>query len=196
MTGPLPIWMAGSGSITRWISCSSFSQFRRPFRSFSRASAPFSRSLMGSVSARPLPSCIISRGLAFPEAMRPRMRSRSPNLPRSVWVSSRISGFSVKYWTTSYRAFSSLRSMMGMASQLRSMRAPMGLEHLSRVCTSDTPSAPEALWKTSRLRRVNLSIHTNLASSMRPMVQMFLRPVCWVCSRYTSRAPALQMPSG
>ena len=73
--------------------------------------------------------------------------------------------------------------MMGMASHCRSRRAPMGLEHLSKVWTRDTPSAPEALWNTSRLRRVNLSIHTNLASSMRPIVQMFLSPLCWVCSR-------------
>ena len=72
---------------------------------------------------------------------------------------------------------------MGMASHERSMRAPIGEEHLSRVSTSDTPSRPEALWKTSRFRRVNWSIQTNFASSIRPMEQMFLRPVCWVCSR-------------
>ena len=64
------------------------------------------------------------------------------------------------------------------------------------VSTSDTPSRPDAAWKISRLRRVNGSIHTNLASSMRPRVEMFRRPTCCVCSRYTIRAPAAHSPSG
>ena len=49
--------------------------------------------------------------------------------------------------------------------------------------TNDTPSPPTEELNISRFLIVNLSIHTNLSSSIREIEQMFLRPVCCVCSR-------------
>ena len=74
-------------------------------------------------------------------------------------------------------------SIIGIASQLLRSLAPIGEVHLSMTLTSDTPSPPAAELNISRFLIVNLSIHTNLSSSMREIEQMFLSPVCWVCSR-------------
>ena len=74
-------------------------------------------------------------------------------------------------------------SIIGIASQLRRSLAPIGDEHLSMTLTNDTPSPPTEELNISRFLIVNLSIHTNLSSSIREIEQMFLRPVCCVCSR-------------
>ena len=61
--------------------------------------------------------------------------------------------------------------------------APSGEEHRSMTSTSDVPSAHDAGAKISRLRKVNLSSHTKLPSSMREIEQRWLMPVLWFCSR-------------
>ena len=68
-------------------------------------------------------------------------------------------------------------SKMGSDSHSRSRRLPMGDAQRSRTSTRLVPSVPALLWKISRLRKVKRSIQTKLPSSMRPMLQMFLRPV-------------------
>jgi len=85
---------------------------------------------------------------------------------------SAASGLPTKYSTTSYLEFIASVSMRGMASHSRSILDPMGVQQRSMASTRLTPSFPALLWNTSRLRSVNLSIHTNLFSSMREMEQM------------------------
>ena len=63
-----------------------------------------------------------------------------------------------------------------MASQLLRSRAPIGEEHLSITEISGTPSPPAEDEKISRFLNVNLSIHTNLASSIREIEQIFFSP--------------------
>ena len=74
-------------------------------------------------------------------------------------------------------------SMTGIASQFLSIREPIGEEHLSMTLIRETPSPPAEESKSSRLRMVNLSIQTNLSPSILEREQMFLSPVCRVCSR-------------
>ena len=190
MTSPFPMAAAASWVNVSVIALSSSEQ--SPMEAVSSASGaqtpdavpcPEHNFLIGSNWARPRPNWRTSRGMILPVAALEIILSRSPILLIWHWTSFSSSLSCVKWPTMSYLAFSSFKSSDGIASQPRKRREPIGEQHLSMTLTSDTPSPPADALKISRLRMVNLSIHTNLSSSMREIEQMLARPVCWVCSR-------------
>ena len=185
MTSPLPSWAAGSSASVERMSSSRLSQ------SESCASMAFSGSQesMAQPSAiglswdSPLPSCISSRGCIFPVAALDMILSRSPR--PAIWsrIPEQMSASERKASMQSYRAFSSSMSMDGIASQLRSILAPIGLWQRSITSTRELPSGPAVLANISRLRRVKRSIQTKSPFSMRERVHILSNPLCWVCSR-------------
>ena len=164
----------------------------------SSACTPFPAhiSMIGAVRLSPLRSCITSRGIIFPAAAREMILSRSPISPMNSCRRIRSSRLSMKCCTTEYLSSSSARSITGIDSQVLNRRAPIGEEHLSITSTSEVPSFPAVDENISRFLNVKRSIHTNDPSSMREIEHMLVSPVCWVCSRYISRAPADVIPRG
>ena len=160
------------------------------------AQSPVHSSFIGPSCDRPRESWSTSRGIILPVAALDIILSRSPMLPICSWTAVSFSLLPVKLLTMSYLEFSSFRSTEGIASHPLNSREPIGEQHLSMTSTSATPSPPDEAANNSKFLIVKRSIQTNLLPSILEIEQMFANPVCCVCSRYTTRAPAEQMPRG
>ena len=169
---------AGSGfMVFVRISSRSLQLFSPPIIA-SNAGTPLSLHIseIGAVCSSPRFNCMTSRGAIFPAAALDIILSRSPMSPRCFCTWRRSSWLSMKWLTTEYRDSSSGMSITGIANQFLSSLAPIGEEHLSMTEIRGTPSPPAAEENISRFRKVNLSIQTNLFSSILEMEQIFFSP--------------------
>ena len=184
MISPFPKAFAGSGNIC--LPMNSYSSLKSMIPSPNCAvSPPRSRhiSFTGSICSSPLLSCTISRGAIFPAAALEIILSRSPMFERCSCIWSIAPELATKLSTVECLFSISAKSLRGIVSQLRSILAPRGDEHLSITSSNDTPSFPAVELKTSRLRKVKRSIHTKLPLSMRESEHKCATPVFWFCSR-------------
>lgn len=105
-------------------------------------------------------SCTSSRGVTRWAAMREAMRSRSPTIETCSRTASARSASCVKRSTTSSRSLIRAGSLIGMAIHRLSSRPPMGVSVRSITSAKLHFSRAPFEEKSSRLRIVNLSIHT------------------------------------